>query len=73
LVLHGDKDDITPVEDGERLAAEHGSAEYRLLQGAGHELRHDPRAIAILLGWLRRQWTVPDPPFDADPMPKVAK
>jgi hypothetical protein len=23
--------------------------------GAGHRLRHDPRAIAVLLGWLDRQ------------------
>ncbi|MDX6234670.1 MAG: hypothetical protein QOH68_3788, partial [Nocardioidaceae bacterium] len=27
----------------------------RLVNGAGHRLRHDPRAIAILLGWLDRQ------------------
>ena len=29
--------------------------ELRLVQGAGHRLRHDPRAIATLLGWLARQ------------------
>ncbi|MDG1265020.1 MAG: hypothetical protein P8O03_01730 [Ilumatobacter sp.] len=32
----------------------HGSAEFRLLPGAGHRRRHGPRAIAILLGWLDR-------------------
>ena len=26
-----------------------------LINGAGHELRHDPRAIAVFLGWLARQ------------------
>jgi len=26
----------------------------RIIPGAGHELRHDPRAIAVLLGWLSR-------------------
>jgi putative redox protein len=26
-----------------------------MIGGAGHRLRHDPRAIAILLGWLDRQ------------------
>jgi hypothetical protein len=31
-----------------------GTAELCLLPGAGHRLRHDPRAIAILLGWLDR-------------------
>ena len=30
-------------------------AELRLVQGAGHRLRHDPRAVATLLGWLDRQ------------------
>jgi putative redox protein len=23
--------------------------------GAGHRLRHDPRAVAVLIGWLDRQ------------------
>ena len=30
----------------------------RLINGAGHRLRHDPRAIAVLLGWLDRQRTL---------------
>ena len=25
-----------------------------LFTGAGHRLRHDPRAVAVLLGWLDR-------------------
>ena len=32
----------------------HPTAELRVVQAAGHELRHDPRAIAALLGWLDR-------------------
>jgi pimeloyl-ACP methyl ester carboxylesterase len=55
LLVHGDSDDLTPLADGRALAAAHGSAEFRLISGAGHELRHDPRAIAVLLGWLSRQ------------------
>jgi putative redox protein len=55
LVLHGDDDDSVPVTDARQLAAAHGNASLRLLPGAGHRLRHDPRAIAILLGWLERQ------------------
>jgi uncharacterized protein len=55
LVMHGDEDDSVPVEDARQLADAHGSAELRLFNGAGHRLRHDPRAIAILLGWLDRQ------------------
>jgi pimeloyl-ACP methyl ester carboxylesterase len=55
LVVHGDSDDLTPQADGRALAAAHGAAEFRLINGAGHELRHDPRAIAVFLGWLARQ------------------
>jgi len=55
LVVHGDSDDLTPQADGRSLAAAHGHAEFRLINGAGHELRHDPRAVAVLLGWLSRQ------------------
>lgn len=55
LVVHGDSDDLTPQADGRSLAEAHGQAEFRLLSGAGHELRHDPRAIAVFLGWLARQ------------------
>ena len=44
--------------DARQFAEAHGSAELRLLQGAGHRLRHDPRAVAILIGWLDRQRNV---------------
>ncbi len=55
LVLHGDDDDTVPVVDARLIAQAHGAAELRLIAGAGHRLRHDPRAVAILLGWLDRQ------------------
>jgi len=55
LVVHGDSDDLTPPADGRALVEAHGSAEFRLISGAGHELRHDPRAVAVFLGWLVRQ------------------
>jgi pimeloyl-ACP methyl ester carboxylesterase len=55
LVLHGDDDDSVPTSEARVLADAHGAASLRLLPGAGHRLRHDPRAIAILLGWLDRQ------------------
>jgi putative redox protein len=54
LVMHGEDDDSIPTTDARQLAQAHGSAELSLLPGAGHRLRHDPRAIAILLGWLDR-------------------
>ena len=54
LVMHGSDDDSVPVSDARQLVNAHGAAELSLLEGAGHRLRHDPRAIAVLLGWLDR-------------------
>ena len=55
LVMHGSDDDVVPPDDA-RLLADAGapSSELRIVQAAGHELRHDPRAIAALLGWIDR-------------------
>lgn len=56
LVLHGSDDDVVPVSEGEALAAAAGRAgELHVIHGATHQIRHDPRAIAALLGWLERQ------------------
>lgn len=56
LVLHGIDDPDVPVDDAHALAdAGAPLAELRLVQGAGHRLRHDPRAVATLIGWLDRQ------------------
>ena len=58
LVLHGTDDDVVPVEDARGIAEAVGeTAELRILAGAGHRLNSDPRAIALLLGWLERQRT----------------
>jgi putative redox protein len=56
LLVHGASDEIVPMLDARALAdAADGRVELRILAAAGHRLRHDPRAIAILLGWLDRQ------------------
>jgi putative redox protein len=55
MLLHGSDDEIVPVFDAREVADAHGSADLRIIAGAGHHLRHDPRAIAVLLGWLDRQ------------------
>lgn len=55
LVMHGADDESVPVADSRVLAEAHGSAELRVIDGAGHRLRHDPRAMAVLFGWLDRQ------------------
>lgn len=56
LLVHGTEDDEVPLVDARALAdAAEGEVELRVLTGAGHRLRHDPRAIAVLIGWLDRQ------------------
>lgn len=55
LLVHGSDDEIVPALDARVVASAHGTAALRIIAGAGHHLRHDPRAIAILLGWLDRQ------------------
>lgn len=55
LVMHGTEDDVVPMDDARALADAHGAAELRVVQTAGRRLRHDPRAVASLIGWLDRQ------------------
>lgn len=56
LLVHGSEDEVVPPSDARALAdAADGMVELRVLTGAGHRLRHDPRAVAVLLGWLDRQ------------------
>jgi putative redox protein len=57
LVVHGTEDDLVPDFDARVVADAHGSAELRIISGAGHQLRDDPRAVAVLLGWLDREAT----------------
>lgn len=55
LVVHGQEDPLVPVEAARELvAAAQGRAELRIIQGAGHWLRSDPRMVATLIGWLDR-------------------
>lgn len=55
LLIHGSEDEMVPTTDARLLADMHGDADLRVINGAGHRLRHDPRAVAVLLGWLDRQ------------------
>ena len=54
LVLHGEDDRVVSSLDARAIADAHGGAELRIINHAGHQLRHDPRAVAILIGWLDR-------------------
>jgi putative redox protein len=56
FVAHGSADDTVPLADARALAdAAAPECELHVIPMAGHRLRHDPRAMAILLGWLERQ------------------
>jgi putative redox protein len=57
MVVHGAEDTSVPVIDARVLADAHGAADLRIISGASHDLRLDPRAIAVLIGWLERQWS----------------
>lgn len=56
MVLHGADDDVVPPSASVALAEAYGpEVEHRILSGAGHRLRHDPRVVALLAGWMSRQ------------------
>ncbi len=56
LIVHGADDETVPLQDARILAdAAQDEVELRVLAEAGHRLRHDPRAVALLLGWMERQ------------------
>ena len=57
LVVHGTEDDEVPAAAARALAdaATEGPVELRIVPGAGHWLRADPRVVATLVGWLERQ------------------
>jgi uncharacterized protein len=58
LLIHGGDDEVVHLQDARWLAdATEGRAELRIVPEAGHRLRHDPRAVAILIGWMERQAT----------------
>jgi uncharacterized protein len=56
LVVHGADDPDISVDDARALSeAATGPSDLRVVYGAGHWLRADPRVIAILVGWLERR------------------
>ena len=54
LIVHGSADDVVPIDHARRLAERAPRAELRILAGAGHQLRRDNEAVAIVLQWLER-------------------
>lgn len=60
LVLHGTDDEIVPLADARAITAAVGpSAELHVVAAGAHRLRHDPRGVAMVLGWLDQQPVIP--------------
>lgn len=52
LVVHGTADDVVPVEHAPRISAAAPAAQLEIVQGAGHQLRRDERAVSLVFNWL---------------------
>ena len=54
LIMHGTADDVVPVDHAARLGERAPRADVRIIEGAGHQLRRDEAALAIIFDWLDR-------------------
>jgi alpha-beta hydrolase superfamily lysophospholipase len=57
LIVHGTADDVVPVDHGRRLADRARSAEVRIIEGLGHQLRREPEVVELVDDWLTRRLT----------------
>ena len=56
MLVHGSHDEIVGMDHARDLhRVSQDTSELRVIEHGAHRLRHDPRAIAMLLGWLDRQ------------------
>ena len=56
LLIHGDKDDVVPVEQAQQLYQLAGEPkELKIISGAGHRLRLEDKAVNTALAWLRNK------------------
>ncbi len=54
LILHGSEDNTVPVDDAQQLYEKAGlPKQLVIIDGAGHRLRRDKRAVDALLNWLK--------------------
>jgi alpha-beta hydrolase superfamily lysophospholipase len=59
LIVHGTADDVVPVDHANRIASAARGARLEILEGAGHQLRRDERAVELVLGWLDETFPAP--------------
>lgn len=56
LMVHGREDELVPVEHAKQLYELAGEPkELLILEGAGHQLRREERAMSAAMAWLQRQ------------------
>jgi 3-oxoadipate enol-lactonase len=69
LVLHGELDEISPVENARWLASRIPDSELRLIPGAGHAFALEAPQVSLdaVLEWLRRR-----PEIAAGPAPSAS-
>ena len=54
-LIHGDKDELVPVEQAHRLYQRAGGPkEINIISDAGHQLRREERAVNASLNWLNK-------------------
>lgn len=55
LILHGDRDDVVPLEDSKRMAGMYGQCELDVVEGEGHHFDQDPERMKTLIrDWLKK-------------------
>ena len=52
LIAHGTADDVVPVDHARYIADRKPDARVEIIEGAGHQLRRDERALRIVFDWL---------------------
>jgi len=56
LILHGEADDIVPVEESRAMAGRYANCELAVLAGEGHHFDRNPeRMKEIIRGWLMKE------------------
>ena len=55
LLVHGSQDDVVPVTQAHEIYARAGEPKHLVIvDGAGHRLRQDDRAMAVAIDWLKK-------------------
>lgn len=56
LLVHGSKDELVDVSHAYELYARAGEPkQIIIIDGAGHRLRQNDKAVAIVINWLKSQ------------------